>query len=166
MTQQLHLLDKLKELVKPIVTTMGYELWGCTLNFAGKHTVFRVYIELVPDAAGSQSNVNVTLDDCSKVSREISAVLDVEDIIKGRYTLEVSSPGMDRQLFNIEQYQRFVGSLVAVRLLVSEQGKRNYRGRLEGVDNSAIRLQIDNDVNNVLVIPLAHIDKTNIIPEF
>jgi len=159
MVQQLQ--DKLKELIQPIVSSLGYELWGCVLHYAGKRTVLRVYIELMPDI--SLQRVAVSLGDCGKVSREISAIFDVEDVIKGSYTLEVSSPGMDRQLFTVEQYQRFVGSLIALHLLANEQGRRNYKGRLMGVDNASITLQVD---DAEVIIPLASIDKANIIPEF
>ena len=165
MAQQL--LEKIKTLIEPLLNSLGYELWGCTLHNAGGHRVLRVYIELAPDEESKRVAVN--LDDCSKVSREVGAVLDVEDIIQGSYDLEISSPGMDRQLFTPAHYRRFIGNVVAVRLLVSEQGRKKYQGTLVDVEDreagAVIKLQIDNDVNSVLIIPLVNIDKANIIPE-
>jgi ribosome maturation factor RimP len=188
MSQQ-QLLDKIKALVTPVIATFGYEWWGCAFAGAGRHSVLRIYIDVpvassggsgdsgsvaVDGVSGQSQKRGVNVEDCGYISNEISALLDVEDLIKGSYSLEVSSPGLDRQLFTEEQYRHFIGSDVQVHLSISEQGRKNYRGTLVGVDNGIVKLRIaattaagagvaaatsDQD----LAVPLAHIERANIV---
>ena len=95
------------ELIEPTVLAMELQLWGIDLSQRGKYSILRIYIE---------REEGVTIADCEKVSRQVSAILDMEDPIGGEYTLEVSSPGLDRPLFTSEQFGRFIGSDVKVRL--------------------------------------------------
>ena len=90
----------LTELIEPVIKAMGYHLWGIEYLGQGKHSVLRVYL----DKAGG-----VNIEDCALASRQISSLLDVEDPIKSEYTLEVSSPGLDRMLFSLEQFQEYAG---------------------------------------------------------
>lgn len=160
--QQAKLLDKIKMLIEPTITALGYELWGCVLHSAKKKLSLCVYVDVpLPPAAGFGKNHGVTLDALDKISREISALLDVEDLIRGAYNLEVSSPGLERQLFTKEHYLRFVGSNIITRLSISQDGKKNYTGRLIAVENEAIKLEVNKD--EVVTLPLAIIEKTNVV---
>jgi ribosome maturation factor RimP len=100
----------------------------------------RVYVE--------SSEREVDIDDCEAASRELSALLDVEDPISGHYVLEVSSPGLDRPLFTLEQFERFVGDQVKLVLSVPIDGRRRFAGRLVAVEGQTIRLRLD-DGNDV-----------------
>ncbi|HFE37119.1 MAG TPA: ribosome maturation factor RimP, partial [Gammaproteobacteria bacterium] len=97
----------LQSLVEPVVGSMGYEFVGVEYLSQGKHSILRVYID---QPAG------ITVDDCSKVSNQLSAMLDVEDPIRGEYHLEVSSPGMDRPLFTGAHFSQFIGHCCVVRM--------------------------------------------------
>lgn len=163
------LLDKIKELIEPTIVAAGYELWGCVLQHANKHSLLRIYIDVPAFAAQTSAYAkevknSVSLDDCGSISLAISAILDVEDVIRGTYNLEVSSPGLDRILFTEEQYQRFIGSNIDVRLAISEGGRKHYKGKLiavEGKTNATIKLAMGND--ETIAIPLASIARTNVI---
>jgi ribosome maturation factor RimP len=151
-----NLLTKLNSFVQPVVTAMGYILWGLEIHKSGRHTLLRIYI----DTEESTKNNGVSLDDCSKVSRQISALLDVENPISHSFTLEVSSPGVNRGLFTIEQYQKFVGTTLKIRLLKPEHGQRNYVGYLKTVKDSNIIIVVE---NQEFIIPFASIDKANLV---
>ena len=119
------------ELIDTTIQALGVELWGVELLQQGKYSLLRIYIE---------REEGVTIEDCEKVSRQISALLDVEDPIAGEYTLEVSSPGMDRPLFTIEQYSQFIGSEVELKLRRPLDGRRKFKGQyLNGFDKRFIR---------------------------
>ena len=104
---------QLDELIRPAVVALGYELWACEYIPQGKYSLLRIYID---------SEQGITLDDCEKVSGQISAILDVEDPIHGQYTLEVSSPGLDRPLYTAEHYQRYIGQMIKLKT-VTEKGE-------------------------------------------
>lgn len=146
-------IQALTELLAPAVEATGFELWGLELLQQGRHSVLRLYIE------GAEG---VGVDDCAKVSHQVSGVLDVEDPIAGEYTLEVSSPGWDRPLFTVAHYARYVGTEVAVRLASPLNGRRKYKGRVVQVLDETVELQVDADV---VRIPFALIDKGNVVPE-
>lgn len=143
--QQVH------QLIEPAVTALGYELWGVELVSQGRHSTLRVYIES-PDG--------ISVDDCATVSHQVSGVLDVEDPIQSRYTLEVSSPGMDRPLFTLEQYRQYVGASIKLRLRVPFEGRRNFSGILTAVEGDDIVLHVDDEE---YVLPMESIDKANIV---
>ena len=124
--------DKLTSIILPAVEALGVELWGYELLRHGTRTEFWVYVD---------SETGVTLDQCAEVSRQISAVLDVEDPITERYQLQVSSPGMDRRFFKPEQYQRYLGKKIKVRLRMARNGTRNFSGILLTADDKKIVLQ-------------------------
>ena len=145
----------LKTLLEPAVTALGFELWGIEYLVRGRHRLLRVYID------GPEG---ITVDDCAAVSHQVSGVLDVEDPIPGEYTLEVSSPGMDRLLFEPAQYERYIGNLVVVRTQAPVAGSRRFRGRLKAVDGNGVTLALD-DLGDK-AIAFADIDKAQIEPEF
>ena len=103
------------------------------------------------------------IDDCEIVSRQLSGVLDVEDPITSEYTLEVSSPGMDRPLFTLEQFATHAGEQVKIKLRSPFDGRRNFQGLLRGVEEQDVVVQVD---DHEYLLPIDLIDKANIIPRF
>lgn len=144
----------LQEMLGPTVVAMGYELWGIEHQSRGREVLLRVYID---------SENGITVDDCALVSHQLSGVLDVEDPIAGEYRLEVSSPGMDRPLFTLEQFRRFVGSDVKVRLRSAFDGRRKFSGRLMAVEEEDVVVAVD---EHEYLLPLEQIEKANIVPRF
>ena len=143
------------ELVAGVVEPLGLELWGIELLPRQKSgQLLRVYIE---------SGQGVDLSACEAVSRQLSAVLDVEDPIAGEYTLEVSSPGMDRPLFDAPQFARYVGSEVRVKLHSGVAGRKNYRGSLLKVEENQFDLQVDNEK---VTLSLDQVDTARVVPKF
>ncbi len=147
-------LEILNELVAPIVKSLGCVLWGIEFVLHGKQTLLRVFID--------REN-GVGLEDCEAVSRQLSAVFDVEDPIAGEYTLEVSSPGMDRPIFTLEQYVALTGSRVDMRLRVAFEGRRKYRGVISGVEGDEVIIMCD---DHEYLFPIDTIEKANVIPQF
>ena len=144
----------LHALIEPVVSAMGFELWGIDHLSQGKHSRLVIYID-------HQDGVSV--DDCADVSRQVSAVLDVEDPVPGEYRLEVSSPGMDRPLFTLEQFARYVGHVVAVKLRLPFDGRRKFQGLLSGIESDEVLLQIDGEE---YCFPIEGIDQARVVPQF
>lgn len=147
--------EAIQSMIEPAVNLLQCELWGLEFFTQGKHSLLRIYIE--------KAETGVTIDDCEAVSRQVSAILDVEDPIQGQYTLEVSSPGMDRPLFSVSQYQRFVGSNISLRLRVPLAGRRKFTGTLVSVDAEKITLSFDNESVEII---FDQIEKANIVPNY
>ena len=145
---------ELETLLVPVVEALGYTCWGIEYLSQGKHTLLRVYIDH-PDG--------VSVEACAAVSRQASAVLDVEDPISGDYTLEVSSPGMDRPLFTLQQYLDCTGEQAKIRLRTPYEGRRNFQGVIRGVEGDEVILQVG---EHEYLLPVDWIDKGNIIPRF
>jgi ribosome maturation factor RimP len=145
----------LNERLVKLTASMGYELVGCELLSLGGGQIFRIYID---------GEKGVTVDDCSKVSRQISAMMDVEEPFQSRYTLEVSSPGIDRPLFLIEHYQKYIGCQVKIRLHAAINQRRQYKGRLQRVEEENIHILVDG-LENEVVLPFSAIEKGNLIKE-
>lgn len=146
--------EALTAMLAPAVEAVGFELWGIEFFQQGRHSVLRLYID---------SPEGVTVDDCAAVSHQVSGVLDVEDPIAGEYTLEVSSPGWDRPLFTLAQFQRFVGSEVSLRLASPLNGRRRFKGTVQGTTAEAVELLVE---GVAVLIPFAAIDKANVEPKF
>ena len=146
--------EEIQQLLAPVVEALGFELWGLELSTRPRHSLLRIYID-------SPSGINV--DDCAAVSRQVSATLDVADPIQGAYTLEVSSPGMDRPLFAPEQFARYLGQGVKVALLHLLSGRRNIAGRLIGADDQEIEVQLAPE--QVMRVPYGSIRKANLVVE-
>ena len=147
-------LEQLQALLAPVVTGLGFECWGIEFVSQGKHSVLRVYI----DKEGG-----ILVDDCAEVSRQVSSVLDVEDPISSEYTLEVSSPGMERPLFTLEQFASHAGEQVKIKLRSPFEGRRNFQGLLRGVEEQDVVVQVD---DQEFLLPIDSIDKANNIPSF
>ncbi|VAX08591.1 Bacterial ribosome SSU maturation protein RimP [hydrothermal vent metagenome] len=146
--------DKLTRLVASAVEALGFELVGVEYLAQGAHSILRVFID---------SEQGITLDNCSKVSHQISGVLEVEDLIRGKFNLEVSSPGLDRPLFTLAHFQRFTGEDVKLRLRQPLNGQRKFKGVISAVENE--RIQIVLDENQVLELEIDEIEKANLIPK-
>ncbi|MGO1691887.1 MAG: ribosome maturation factor RimP [Marinobacter sp.] len=148
-------LKQLEDILQPVVEGLGYEFWGIEYRSRGYQSLLRVFIDDVENGVG--------VDDCEKVSRQISGVMDVEDPIKTEYTLEVSSPGMDRPLFRPEQYQAFVGHQVQIRLRMAFDGRRKFQGLIKAVEGEDVVVIVD---DHEYLLPFDSIERANIIPVF
>ena len=146
------------DMLEPVTRSMGYEFVGAELGQAENGMTLRVYID-VDKAEG------IKVEDCADVSRQLSALLDVEDPIAGEYCLEVSSPGIERPLFNEEQFTAEVGKMVKIKLLhplVMESGeRRNFKGTLKTVAAGLAEVEVDGvifelDLNDVEQASLVH----------
>nr|WP_290700484.1 ribosome maturation factor RimP [Halomonas sp. UBA3074] len=144
----------LHALIEPVVAAMGFELWGIDHLSQGKNSRLVIYIE-------RESGVSV--EDCADISRQVSAVMDVEDPIAGEYRLEVSSPGMARPLYSLDQFTRFQGHHVALKLRTAFDGRRKYQGLLVGVEGDEILLQLNGEE---YCFPIESIDSAHIVPQF
>ena len=142
----------LTQLLQPIVEDMGFSLWGIELISPGRRPTVRLYIE---------ADAGVTVDDCARVSHQVSGVLDVEDPINGEYTLEVSSPGVDRLLFQADHYVLYVGELLDVRLRLPIEGRRRFKGTLGSAGGESIVIVVDDRPFN---LPLRSIDRARAFP--
>ena len=143
---------RIAEIISPTVEDMGYEL--VRVIFVGKHTL-QVMVERA-DRAG------MTVEDCAAVSRAISAVMDVEDPIEGSYNLEVSSPGLDRPLVRFDDYRRFAGLDAKVELRRAVDGRRRFRGKLQGVEGDDIVLLLTEEEGEI-GLSFREIDKAKLI---
>ena len=143
--------DLLYQLLEPAVKSLGFELWGIEFQSQGRHSTVCIYIE-------SEKGINV--DDCAAVSHQLSGILDVEDPISGEYTLEVSSPGLDRPLFSLEQCQRYVGEQLNIRMRIPFEGRRKFTGLLASIENDELMLQLD---GHEYLLPFEAIDKAHVV---
>ena len=133
--------DELVQLIQPTINNMGYELWGCEYLSQGKHSLLRIYIDK-PEGIG--------IEDCQEVSKQISALLDVEDPISGNYSLEISSPGIPKPLFSSWQYKRYIGQMIQVKTFKPVNGKRKFSGIIVSVSESTVVLEINNEHQELL----------------
>ena len=143
----------LRDRLGSLVNAMGYEFVGCELQRGGSRAILRIYID---------KENGITLADCSQVSHQVSAMLDVEDPIQENYSLEVSSPGLDRPLFEITQYQKQIGNRVKVRVYVPIHNRRKFVGILLRVDGDNIHLLVDAEE---MVLPYSDIERANVIAD-
>jgi len=146
---------KVTDLIKKVVDPMGYELVGCEMVSEGRSgSILRVYID-------HENGINI--DDCSAVSHQLSGMLDVEDPISGNYHLEVSSPGLDRPLFEEEHFDRFAGSEISFKLMYAQNGRKKFKGLLQGREGDVIVVNVDGEDQK---FALSQIDKANLVPVF
>lgn len=142
---------ELHGLIAPAVAISGLKLWGCEQVSDEGSAILRIYID-GPDG--------VTIEDCEAVSRQVSAVLDVEDPMSGRYRLEVSSPGIFRPLFGLEHYKYAVSKQIKLKTRQPIDNRRNFKGLLKDVDEQSGLVMVVDDVE--IVIPIENIDKASI----
>ena len=142
----------LTALFEPVIQSMGYELVGVEFQGSVQHGTLRVYID-------HENGIGV--DDCAAISRQISAILDVEEPIQQAYDLEVSSPGLNRPLFKPADYELFTDRLVKIKMAVPVDGRRNFKGVIQGVKQSKIvQVMVDNESYE---LPINDIAKANLI---
>ncbi len=146
--------EQLTAMIAPVVDSLACELWGLEYMGGGRDKTLRIYID---------KKEGVGVEDCEAVSRQVSAILDVEDPIAGEYTLEVSSPGLERPLYTLAQYTAYVGEQIAVKLRVPFDGRRKFKGRLSGIENEDIVLVVD---DHEFLLPIDAIEKANVVPQF
>ncbi|KAE9527452.1 ribosome maturation factor RimP [Testudinibacter aquarius] len=146
--------QKIQELVQDSIEALDCELVGIECQRSGRFLTVRVYID---------KDGGVSVDDCADVSRQVSAIMDVEDLIADKYNLEVSSPGLDRPLFSLAHYQRFIGQEVSVHLRVPVLDRRKWTGKLENVTGDVITLIVDGTPQ---VFAFGNIQKGNIVYKF
>lgn len=144
--------DTIQQLVEPVVNGLGYELWGCDLRIGAGSALLRVYID---SASG------ISLDDCALVSHQLSGLLDVEEPIKMPYTLEVSSPGMDRPLLKRDHYLSSRGQKVKIKLKWPIDSRRNFAGELTGVEGDQLILSCE---EGSITLPLNAVKQARIAP--
>ena len=151
---------QITSLLAPTVQALGLELLGVEYLPAPGSATLRLYID-VPESELAARMVNI--DDCEAVSREVSAQLDVEDPITGNYTLEVSSPGVDRPLFSLAQFQRHVGESAKAVLRLPQDGRRRLQGRIVRIEGGAIVFAID---AAEMTVAFENIDKARLVPDW
>ena len=146
--------QNLQEMLQGAVEDLDCELWGIECQRAGRFMTVRLFI----DKEGG-----VTVDDCADVSRQVSAILDVEDPIADKYNLEVSSPGLDRPLFTLPQFERYIGQDIAVHLRIPVVERRKWQGKLERIENDMVTLIVDGQEQ---VLVFGNIQKANVVAKF
>ena len=147
-------MQDLTPLFEPVIESMGYELVGVEFVGGGGHGTLRVYID---------RDEGVSIDDCASISHQISGILDVEEPIKQAYDLEISSPGIDRPLFKLADFERYAGSTAKIKMAVGVDGRKNFKGRLQGVtDAKMVEIEVDGEVFS---LPYADIARANLVGE-
>lgn len=146
--------QRLVKILEPVVEDLGFELWHLELEGSGDNRLLRLYID-APEG--------IVLEDCERVSHEVSATLDVADPLPGAYRLEVSSPGLDRPLTKPEHFRRFLGERARVTLYAPLEGRRRFNGVLSDADDEGVRLECDGEP---VTLPFASIAKARLVPEF
>ena len=144
---------ELVSLLEPTIERLGFELSDLEAKLGGKGGVVRIFIDH-PDG--------ISVDDCEKVSRAVSALLDVEEPLPGQYSLEVSSPGLDRKLTKVDHFQRFAGKTVKVQMRFPIEGRKRFRGTLVSSNNENIVVEVDGESHS---LPMATIDTARLVPE-
>ncbi|ASF47185.1 ribosome maturation factor RimP [Methylovulum psychrotolerans] len=145
--------EHLVNLIEPVVEGLGYECVGIDYHPHPKHGLLRIYID---------SDKGILVDDCSKVSHQVSGILDVEDPIPDNYHLEVSSPGEDRPFFKVSQFARYIGSTVLVNLFKPIANRKKIKGSIEGVEDDVITLKEGEDI---FAVPFSAMSKARLVPD-
>ena len=147
-------MQDLTALFEPVIQSMGYELVGIEFQGSTQHGTLRVYID---------HKNGIGVDDCVAISHQISAILDVEEPIQQAYDLEVSSPGINRPLFKAGDFEKFSGRSAKIKMAVALNGRKNFKGVLQGVtDAGIVPVMVDNEVYE---LPISDIAKANLIDE-
>jgi len=149
-----HVPEKIQQIVEDVVSSLGYELVGIEY-MAGNHSgLLRIYID---------KENGIVLNDCQAVSHQLSGVLDVEEPIQGHYDLEISSPGLDRPIFKAQDFERFAGSMVKIKLVSAIDGRKKYKGLLQGLQEEEVVIEQE---GLEIRLSLANIDQARLVPEF
>ncbi len=154
--------DRVRAVAEPVVASYGLEIFDVQFRREAGGMVLRLQIDRPGPAASAEESVSV--DDCARVSRDVSAILDVEDVVAAAYTLEVSSPGLDRPLRHASDYERFAGRRAKIVMREAVDGQGFFKGRLAGLDAQAV--VIDGDDGRRHRVPLGVITRANLEVEF
>lgn len=147
----------IETLIEPVITTLGFEYVGCEFLRQEGDLLLRIYID---------SEQGIDIESCTKVSRQISAIFDVEEPFLGNYFLEVSSPGLDRPLFTLAHYQKFIGQQLRFRTkLPNAEGRRRYKGILVGVEGKMLKIKLDESPDQLVEFSFDEIEKANIVAD-
>ncbi len=146
--------EHLVDLIEPIVDGLGYECVGIEYNPHPKNGLLRIYID---------SEKGILLEDCTKVSHQLSGMLDVEDPIVENYQLEVSSPGAERPFFKLSQFEQFVGSTVTINVFKPIDKRRKIVGVIERIEGNTVMLK---ENNQVIEIPFQAMSKARLVPDY
>jgi len=158
-------IDKIREIAERVAASSGLEVVEVELRGGGKARMLRIVID---------KPAGVTHEDCANLSREVGTILDVEDAVPGSYTLEVSSPGLDRKLIRPADYERFTGSRVKLTTQQPVNGNRHFEGRLESFQQGRLTLDLsaarkkrrpEPSAAEKLEIDLTNVEKANLVPE-
>ncbi|MGB1197467.1 MAG: ribosome maturation factor RimP [Thalassotalea sp.] len=145
---------KLTDMLRPAVEEVGKELLGIEYVSAGNNSILRIFID-------HENGIDV--DDCAEVSRQVGAILDVEDPISSEYSLEVSSPGLDRPLFDLPHFQEVIGETINVKISMPLNGRRKFKGTLVAIENDTLIVTVDGEDYELI---FSNIDKANLVPKF
>ena len=165
-------LEQVRGIAERVAASYGLDVLELEFRGGGKSRLLRIFLDRIDG--------KVTLEDCAQVSREVSTILDVEDTVPGSsYLLEVSSPGMDRNLYKAADYERFTGRLVKITTMEPVNGNRYFEGRLQGLREGQITVDIADrgrgkkhsasgvhGAGSRVDIELANVEKANLVPEF
>jgi ribosome maturation factor RimP len=146
--------DEILDLLSPVVAALGLELLGLEYAPSKSRALLRLYID-APDRP-------VNLDDCEAVSREVSATMDVNDPISTQYTLEVSSPGIDRPLFSVAQFTRFIGEEVKINLRLPQDARRRLQGKIAAVNGDVIEIH---EGDSIFKVAFNNVEKARLVPD-
>jgi ribosome maturation factor RimP len=143
---------RVRRLAEPVLATMGYELVGVEHVVQGGRPTLRIYID---------KPAGITVDDCQRVSEQVSALLDVEEAVHGSYCLEVSSPGLERPLFEAKHFVQFTGERAKIRMKSLINGRRKFDGVIQGLQDNQVLIA---EQDQVVALPLEDIDKAHLVP--
>ena len=146
--------DSLQDLLRPGVEALGFELVGIDFQPREKNSLVRLYID---------SEQGISLENCEAVSRQVSGILEVDDPISGRYTLEVSSPGLDRPLFEIAHFKKFIGKKSRIKMIVDVDGRKNFTGIIQSVSDTGVTLLVD---DSEFELVFDDIKSARLVPEY
>jgi ribosome maturation factor RimP len=141
-------------MLRPAVEEVGKELLGVEFISAGNQSVLRLFID---------HEKGIDVDDCAEVSRQVGAILDVEDPISSEYNLEVSSPGVDRPLFDLAQFEAVIGETINVKLSIPLNGRRKFKGQLVSIEKDTLIVVVDGQDFELV---FSNVDKANLVHNF
>lgn len=148
--------DRIQALLRPILASSGLELWDLEFRKEGPQWLLRLFIE--------REGTGATLDDCEAVSRDLAAILDVEDVMSHSYTLEVSSPGLDRTLSRPEHFEKCAGRRLRIKTFQAVNGQKVFVGILRSFERDMVTIQTEQ--GEELAIPLSNIAKASLVVVF
>ena len=149
------MIDRLQAQIESTVAGLGYELLGIERGRANGELLLRLYID---------QDAGITVEDCERVSRQVSDLIDADELVRGEYTLEVSSPGIERPLFTLDQHARFIGERVQVRLRTLVEGRRRVIGVLRAVSEDALVIELEE--GDVVDVPFRDVERSRLAPDW